>query len=319
VTILLAQTTIPRLLATGAASLAALICTVLLLMAMRQLRGTTLVAPAAWSLGAVGILAVVELSAATAGWPATSPWLVNVRFAASMLTFCPLVSLLGARRPQHGPWQLVVLSLLVVLCLPAAEAHWVRGGAAVSLGLWRAWFLLLLILMAAVLWLPTRNWPSGLCYSGGLGCLVSRQLDWFALPAHFPAAAIALAAFCAGLAIAAVRRTVGANSHLPPETILWRRFRDAYGALWALQVQQRIVDQAARRKWPVEVDWSGFEFPSQVETDALPQERREIRLLLVSTLKRFLAPQWLVSLRPTGRQSTVGDPEATTAGEAERE
>ena len=39
-------------------------------------------------------------------------------FAAAMIVFCPAMALLGAKRPQDKPWQLIVLSLWGILALP---------------------------------------------------------------------------------------------------------------------------------------------------------------------------------------------------------
>ena len=43
------------------------------------------------------------------------------RFAAAVLSFAPTMALLGAKRPQNGAWQFVVITLWAILALPAFE------------------------------------------------------------------------------------------------------------------------------------------------------------------------------------------------------
>src|SRR5947207_15646173 len=80
----------------------------MLVASLRSLQGTTLMAAVVWAIFALAALAGAEL----VGWLSPSAdWLSHLRFLAAGATFCPLMALLGAKRPQDRGWQFVVLSL----------------------------------------------------------------------------------------------------------------------------------------------------------------------------------------------------------------
>src|SRR6188768_3774482 len=70
---------------------------------------TTLVSAAWWTAATAAAIAGVEL--AHVAIPLDGTWLAPLRFCAAVLSFCPFVSVLGAKRPQHLAWNFVVLSL----------------------------------------------------------------------------------------------------------------------------------------------------------------------------------------------------------------
>src|SRR5262249_3512281 len=83
---------------------------------LRSLQGTTLVAPVAWAVFSLIALAGAEL---IAWFSPTADWLPHLRLTAAGTTFCPLMALLGAKRPQDRGWQFVVLSLWVLVAFYA--------------------------------------------------------------------------------------------------------------------------------------------------------------------------------------------------------
>ncbi len=135
----------------------------------RQLRGTTMIAPAAWAVGAVVGVAFVEVMVGLQT-SAAADWGEPARFAAACLTFCPTVAILGAKRPQDGAWQLIVLALLVVLALPAAEA-WLRG-TVIEVHVVRGSFLAILILVGFFNYLPTRFAAAAFAYAAAQTALL---------------------------------------------------------------------------------------------------------------------------------------------------
>ena len=68
-----------------------------------------------------------------------------------------------------------------------------------------------------------------------------------------------------------------------PENKLWLRFRDAYGAVWALRIAQRVNDTARQQDWDGRLTWSGLE------------GNGELRNCLTKLLRPFVGPPWLAS------------------------
>ena len=122
----------------------------------KKCEGTTLLRPWLWLVVALGTLAFVE----SLVWlktrnPAAGPesdvgWIAASRFLSAAALLLPVVSLLGAKRPQDRAWHLIVLSLWVVLSLPAAESYLLRSGGAIQIHDARGWFLWVLVLTGLV-------------------------------------------------------------------------------------------------------------------------------------------------------------------------
>ncbi|MCA9149801.1 MAG: hypothetical protein KDA92_10900, partial [Planctomycetales bacterium] len=65
-------------------------------------------------------------------------------------------------------------------------------------------------------------------------------------------------------------------------------FRDAFGAVWALRVMERINQAGRQATPPIELTWHGFEVPpSQVD---VPET---LAVNIRATLRRFVPPEWL--------------------------
>ena len=195
-----------------------------------RLAGTTLQAPIAWlvvALACVGCQLTVELQY---GFEDES-WIAPLRFVAATSMYCPVMAVLGAKRPQNRAWQFVVLSLWAVLVLPAAKyvAFW--SSTTFELHPARSWFLLILIVVGLVNFLPTRFWPAATLFAGGQVLLLGGSLpfggDWFAaerLVGFFLIVAATLLITCGFPPTKASRFTAG-----PSMAGLPRRVRGAMG------------------------------------------------------------------------------------------
>ena len=83
-----------------------------------RLRGTTLRAPCGWSVLSLLIIVAAEVLIDLLRLGAAA---ATVRYLAATTTLCPLIGLLGAKRPQDRGWQFIVATLWVVLALPACR------------------------------------------------------------------------------------------------------------------------------------------------------------------------------------------------------
>jgi hypothetical protein len=266
--------------------------------APRRLRGSTMIAPWAWSVAAVVALTAVEAMAGLQPSGAAD-WIAPARFAAACLTFCPSVAILGAKRPQDSAWQLIVLALLVVLAMPAVEA-WLRG-TAMEVHVVRGTFLAILVFVGWFNYLPTRFAAAATAYAAA-----QTALFW----PHFPLVTtvhssrlglIGLGLLLLGALLLRTRGTavVGKrNGPLAELASVWREFRDWYGAVWSLRVMERMNASSSMYGWPVTLAWEGFARRGADGSNAMGREltanqREAIAQALRSLLRRFVSVEWI--------------------------
>ena len=265
-----------------------------LLTRRRYLRDTTLSAPWIWSLGSLLLLAVVEVLLAyrAAGSPPSGA--SHLRYMAAATTFCPMVALLGAKRPQNRGWQFVVASLPVVLLLPALQAFLYHPEAHLELHAAWSWFLLSLVVIGLLNTLPTRYWLLSLLFAGGQCALLADHLPMFAslTTAAYPRTGLALI----------VAAAVGWSATFPPQCRVrpsvdrvWLDFRDFYGAFWAVQLLERFNTSAGALDWEARLNWHGLEMndPAVSPESLSPEVRAAMHKSLAALLRRFVSPEWL--------------------------
>jgi hypothetical protein len=253
--------------------------------ARSRLAGTTLVAPWAWAMVAVAFWAAIEVWFAVSPEVPPAPW----RYLASVGTFCPLIAVLGAKRPQDRGWQWIVASLWLVLAIPMGQHVLFTSGQTFSV--FAAWTLFLAVLLALELlnYLPTRHAGSVLLVVASQGLLLSDSLGWNASSNSAATAAAWLAFAAVGLAWLTKRPPAAEkanDSRLLAASQLWVSFRNTFGAFWALRVLQRVNQTAEIQNWPVRLEWSGFHsLPDR--NDVTPVE--DIDQCLHSLLRRFMS------------------------------
>lgn len=274
----------------------------LLLAAGPHLRRTTLFHPWLW----VGV-AWLSLHALLWTCLLSSPPAAAWQLVAGCATICPLMALLGAKRPQHIAWQFVVGSLLGMLLLPALEALVFRPGQPVAVPGLRGGFLGLLILLTVANGLPTRFALASVCWAGCQVVVLGRFLPLLARPQPQPLTEVPQVLFASVLLTAAVVATAWAarkrdSAERGDLDRAWLTFRDRFGAFWALRFAERINHSLAATPW--RLDWSGLRCPSEPttpttvvteeESPQLPAHlERRLRQEYRNLLRRFLDPQWL--------------------------
>lgn len=283
----------------------------LLLWLIRRAGGTTIAAAGWWALLAVAAVTLAGWSAARATAEMPAVWAGPAQFAAAVTTFCPAMAVLGAKRPQHRAWQFVVLTLWVVLALPAAEAWLLRSSGQVEVRDARGWFLVILAILSVVNYLPTRYACAALLAGAGQALLLAGELPAVRYPLGTGGVAAALALWLLALLLVVAGmppRARGARC----EQRCWLDFRDTFGALWALRVAERLNVAARRHRWGIEIHWRGVMPADRQRDTAAPQEvagqadpadlaeddnrdeqamRRSLRALLL----RFVSPAWIAA------------------------
>lgn len=235
----------------------------------RTVKGSTLVAPWCWSVAAVAAVSISEVIVQWPGELQSAAWTGHVRYLAAAVTFCPIMAVLGAKRPQDRAWQLIVLSLWVIVALPVGSAllYW-PGQALILHPAWQ-WFLVVLIGVALFNYLPTRFWPSSVFVCAAQISLFADHLPLPALPGAPLTRWIGMACGTAAILLCAFGLPARQSVREPIDR-LWLDFRDRYGALWALRVAERFNDAAKRNGWGVRLTWAGLSNATQQPTAAEP-------------------------------------------------
>jgi hypothetical protein len=197
-------------------------------------------------------------------------------YAALSLVGCAGVAVLGARRPGAAAWQFVVVALLGVMLLPFAEA--VLRDRPLQLSGVRWAFLITLLTLVVVNYLPTRL--------GFAAALVATASAMALYPVIAGNNELNQLARFVGLGCTGAAPVVGwmclsaGRSRRSAADRVWLDFRDRFGAIWALRLQEQFNRSAANAGLSTTLTWRGLR-----GTDS-PQ----VYELLCALMKRFGLP-----------------------------
>ena len=230
-------------------------------------------------------------------------------YLAAIVGLCPLVAVLGARRPVNVAWSwFVLLPLVLVLEWPAAGqlVHIHRG---LELESPAVLAYLAVLVPGAGNYVGTRRTLAALFYATALAMLVvSFSVSDGGAFAHDDARSVATATASVGVILAA-RRTVPDATGQSIERA-WFEFRDTFGIVWAKRVLDRFNLFAGREHWPVVLTMQGLVCLRSHETIAQltagDRERVEQRFCWI--LKRFVDPPWLNERLGTTALDAAQDP-----------
>lgn len=259
-----------------------------------RLAGTTLVAVLPW---------MVAAAIAWGGWclglwwqivqhePRWSGILDRIAYLAAVLSLCPPMVVLGARRPTNRAWTgFVIVPMIVVLCWPmlttAVSGSWERRFKIESPQLMG---LLLVVVMSYGNYLGGRlTFPAFLAAAGVLfvGIDASQQKAyWLDGPG---VVVIALLILAAGL-LSCARRL---RTWPPPADRfdgVWREFSLLFGLVWSRRLLDRINAIAEKQQWPGRLHADGFHWERPLDDVTQRQVDHALRWLL----RRFVDPKWL--------------------------
>ena len=263
----------------------------------RKLRGTTLVGSQVWLCACLVAVSAVEVWQALAAERTNASTVEPLRFFAATLTFCPLIALMGAKRPQDRAWHFIVLSLWVVLALPALHVGLLRSGQMLSTPSSLAWFMLALIVIGLINRVLTPAWIGGLLFACGQTSLLAKHLPLVVnVPGieRYPCELIGLGLIVASAVLSwwlSHRRRPSAE----PLDRLWLEFRDLFGVLWALRLAERVNSAAALTKSDLVLRWSGFQTSAggRITESLSPDAVRILRQGLENLLRRFVSRAWI--------------------------
>ncbi len=287
--------------------LLAVAATVLLLVALRSIKSTTLFAPWCWLLVTIWSITlahtllpetVIEAEEAANATGITHSkhqhWIEAIQFAAHALVFCPFMSLLGARRPQNRMWEFIVFSLWLVLVLPALETVLLHPGQLADTQGIRAWFMLTLIGVSALNIVLSRFWISGILVGVAQFLLVNPHLpSWTQLDYSWTMEA-GLSCAVASLLVAFLLPKPDRTA-LREEDRVWLDYRDLFGGMWALRIKERINASATLYDWDLRLTWSGFvSADGSPLPEKLPEKTEQIlHQHFYNLMRKFVTPQWI--------------------------
>lgn len=254
----------------------------------RLTEGTTLRDVLLWaSLAYVGLLAGEFWDELHAGASTDA-----VRFAACCLQLCPAMALLGVRRPHHRAWNVVVVSLWIVAVLPVGN-EWL--GRPLTLHVARQWFMLAILVLGICNYLPTVFMVPVLVVGGLEVALLSGYLTQV-MPAGLQFPDLSLPLLLLSMLFGGWWIGLGLPDRSARSVIdrVWLDFRDLYGGLWALRVQERVNAVAQQNRWPLRLTWGGIRH----EATAAPMQNdleQAVATTMVGIMRRFVSDPWLAA------------------------
>lgn len=283
--------------------------TVCVVLRWNRFRGTTLVAPAIWTL--LSFLLVASVEAFITFRTEDDSKIAALRYLAATGTFCPLMAVLGAKRPQDTGWQWIVLSLWIVFILPVGEAFFLWQGGELDIGPAREWLLVILMFVGLGNYGLTRFAAAALATTIGQACLLYAHIPYVTAEWNrgqlWGISLIGLGVLIAFVQTSRERHGRGWNR-------VWTDFRDAFGIVWGLRVMERVNASARTIGWDFDLTWFGWVQRESPGTSAADDsvtgtesasrdsvntgtielgQNDEVERTMRTLLRRFVSPEWI--------------------------
>lgn len=259
-----------------------------------------------------------EIALALMPSPLLSPArMAAVRYMAHVTMFCPLMAVLGAKRPQNREWSFIVFSWWIVLSLPAISALLFPTGK-FQIG-WLWWLLLTGASVMTVLnYGPTKFWLSSLLIAAAQFLVVPGIVDFGGRPGVSAGVNSQTSLILIGLAFLAACVTARScpRTEKAPLDRVWLDFRDAFGAIWALRVADRINALAMAASWDIALGWRGFRStvsPDVSDLKIRPEVAPVLEQSVRNLLRRFVTTEWLDARLSTDSPRQTLEPSGTNA------
>jgi hypothetical protein len=259
----------------------------------RQVAGTTLPRAVDWACGAA-----IAWWLWVAGQFVDRCWLdrnwsgvwEQAGYLAAVLSLCPPMAVLGARRPTNRAWTGFVLAPLVIVLMWPVVTQILHGG-------WNrppaletphiVGFLLVLVMGYGNYLGGPLTFPA-LLSGGGLLLFVLHHAQ---LPRDgSDRVAELLALLVAGCgALAGARRLLRATPAPDRFDRVWQEFSLLFGLVWSRRVLDRVNALAEKQQWPGRLFADGFHWNRPPDRAVEAQVEHALRWLL----RRFVDPGWL--------------------------
>lgn len=247
-----------------------------------------------WSVCSLGILELA-CSGSLSVCNTYAAWQDQFWFWAAVTGCCPFISVLGSRRPTSRVWNaFIILPLIAVLGWPALTALWqfpnlhllqIQLPGLMGFGL--------VLVMGVGNYQGTRYGLSALTIGLGLSLIVISVSNLIESSENPPILMRAIGALC--VAAGVTHGLWQAGRPFIDESRFdrtWFDFRDLFGIVWSIRIQERINQIATIENWSVRLGPEGFHWD-----EARPEERFRTEERLVHSLYwhlwRFVEPNWI--------------------------
>ncbi len=264
--------------------------------AWRGAEGTSLRPAIIWSGIAIGVTLLAQLAALDEPAETGRPFAGQVAYIAALSVFATLISVLNARTPGGGAWAILMALLVVVFLVPWLEGSGLarEGNGWDHLRLTPPWtiFYGLLVIAGVTNFLPTQFGQAAIALGLGFGLeyLMLTQVNW----THTTRGLLATGACLCWSAAVWLADMATLTAQVPPAGLerLWRWFRNRWGVVWALRVQERFNRSAQSAGWPIKLTWYGVvsTSPDPAEPLVIPDEAEA---MLAGLLRRFATAEVL--------------------------
>jgi len=227
--------------------------------AWRAARGTALRPALLWA--AVALAFLLSACGLAVGEPLSGgrPAAGRLTYISVLCLLAAFVSVLNARVPGSRVWAGLMALLVLIFLIPWLEAslQMHRGQELAQLRLDSPWTLFygFMVVVGVTNYLPTRFalGAVGFAFTFSAEYLGLTRLDW---PAERRAIIWSWVAWTFVLSVwtARWRADHSPAASLPFER-LWFWFRDAWGVVWAVRIQERFNRTAELKGWPVRLLW----------------------------------------------------------------
>ncbi len=269
---------------------------VALIQAREVLKSTTLIVAWRWA-GSAWLVWVLAWSSSVLTSVAPSELVDQLWYTTAVLTLCPFIAVLGARRPGIRVWTwFIVVPLVLVLEWPAMAAFGASlGREPLLVEAPAVTGFVFVLLMGTGNYCGTRMTTSAflLAVASILLVLPMSSADLVGLPdreqGRLWATACLFAVSCHLMWMHQRRLTL--ESSLDQ---VWYDFRYSFGIVWAKRIQERVNATARKENWAARLETQGFVWASeQLDPERRMQTAGRIDHTLKWLLRRFVDPAWI--------------------------
>jgi hypothetical protein len=298
--------------------------TIVLIHALWRARGTTLLAPLIWCALSWATLAIALVVTCQAPLSVHSICRDGPILLAAASTFCPIIALLGAKRPQDRAWQFIVTSFWLIAIWPVTQGALLYPDEPIQIPTFWRWLYGAILVVEVVNYLPTVFCAAvALAVCGQVLLLLA---FWEGLQHPLSADDMLPAVFFAAAATVLTSllwrwRDIRRTARNWTWDRLWLDFRDDFGLVWGMRLLERVNSLARTAGADVMLGWRGFYRPlaavkppqSPLCESTLDGELAKIEPGIRNLLRRFVSDAWIdqrlrAAARPHPKNCTVSSP-----------